>query len=61
MPANANDDGAFGESATDQDFDGQAVTREQIRDVYFAGTSDGIVILDKGKTLDLKSGDTSSK
>lgn len=30
------------------------ITQEQIRDVYFAGTSDGLVELDKNRTLNLK-------
>ncbi|GLV13042.1 hypothetical protein Heshes_07260 [Alicyclobacillus hesperidum] len=30
------------------------MTREQIRDVYFAGTSDGIVFLDEGRVRNLQ-------
>ncbi|EJY54949.1 hypothetical protein URH17368_2440 [Alicyclobacillus hesperidum URH17-3-68] len=36
------------------DGEGLRVTREQIRDVYFAGTSDGIVFLDEGRVRNLQ-------
>lgn len=37
----------------DEDSQGLATTQEQIRDVYFAGTSDGIVFLADGRTKEL--------
>lgn len=32
---------------------GYEITQEQIRDVYFAGTSDGLVVLNKGKVVNI--------
>lgn len=40
--------------------DGLAVTHEQVEDVYYAGTSDGIVFLGEGRVRDLKQGRTVS-
>lgn len=39
------------------DEDGMATTREQIKDVYFAGTSDGIIFLEGGQTKNVKQTD----
>lgn len=50
----ANQQAFEGVSQTAEEVEGNAITQEQIRDVYFAGTSDGMVILNKGKTLNIK-------
>lgn len=41
------------EALAAEDEEGMAMTREQIKDVYFAGTSDGIVFMDDGQSRDL--------
>ncbi|MFD1674719.1 hypothetical protein [Alicyclobacillus fodiniaquatilis] len=38
----------------DKELTGSEITREQIRDVYFAGTSDGVVFLENGQRRNLK-------
>ncbi|EPZ45038.1 hypothetical protein [Alicyclobacillus acidoterrestris] len=46
-------------AATDdqQELSGNEITQEQIRDVYFAGTSDGVVYLGNTKVLNLEEGE----
>ncbi|GMA65367.1 hypothetical protein NZD89_07955 [Alicyclobacillus fastidiosus] len=60
-PTNDNFDmePSFGAPSDAEELDGNEITQEQIRDVYFAGTSDGVVYLGGTKILNLEDGEQS--
>lgn len=46
--------GAYHAGTYDEDSEGLSITQEQVNDVYKAGTSDGILILEGGVIVNLK-------
>lgn len=43
----------LGNSSMDEEAAGLSITQEQIRDAYFAGTSDGVTFLENGQVRHL--------
>ncbi|WP_206917527.1 hypothetical protein [Alicyclobacillus suci] len=48
---------SFAAPEDEQGLSGNEITQEQIRDIYFAGTSDGVVYLGNTKVLRLEEGE----